>query len=110
MAKWFISFVVDKKHVGDILEVLQPYKVEDLNFKIVAGTATKIRAGDKPAWELAAGLGAKQLMPLGHFKDKLRAAGVKDGSIYNSLNRAVEQGALRMVKVKGVKHYATKGS
>lgn len=102
MTKWAVSFIVDGKHFSDTLEVLTPYKVEDLAFKIVAGTPKKIRAGDKPAWEIVAGLATDKPQPTKVFHEALRKAGFK--STATGIDQAYRNRAVRKLRVKGVLH------
>jgi hypothetical protein len=96
---------VDGKQFATLMEMLVPMKVEDLQFKIVAGTAKHIRPGDKPVWQMAVDMAPNKPVPIAHFRDALRGVGVKDGSIYNAVHRAVEERGLRRTTIKGVAHY-----
>jgi hypothetical protein len=105
MSKWHIEFVVDAKNFATLMEMLVPMKVEDLNFKIVAGTAKHIRPGDQPIWTAVVDLASDKPQPMAHFREGLRRMGVKDGSIYNALNKACENRVVRKVSVKGATHF-----
>lgn len=105
MSQFSVNFIVDSKYLGDVMEVLQPYKIEDLGFKLVAGTPTKVRQGDKPAWELAAGLADATPRPLAYFKERILAAGFRKGTVYNALREACSNKALVRKMVDGKPNY-----
>ncbi len=107
MTKWAVSFVVDGRHFSDVLEGLQPYKVEDLAFRIVAGTPSKVRAGDKPAWQIVVDMVTDKPQPSKTFYDALRAAGFKQP--HTGVEQAVTKRAVRKVKVRGVTHLVRGG-
>jgi hypothetical protein len=106
MSKFGVNFIVDSKYLGDVIESLHPYKVEDLGFKLVAGTATKkgVKAGDKAAWQTVTELASKTPQPMKMFREKLRAAGFKDGSVYNAIDTAVSKKLVMKKSIKGVPH------
>jgi FtsP/CotA-like multicopper oxidase with cupredoxin domain len=107
MAKWQVGFVVDGARFEALMEMLQPMKIEGLEFKIVAGSAKRIRAGDKPAWEIVANMATDKPQQRGVFVEALRNAGFNNPS---GVNQAIEKRAVRKVVVKGVAHLVkTKG-
>lgn len=109
MAKFRVSFTIDGKKLGDAMEVLVPLKVEDLSHQIVIGTATKIRAGDKPAWQIAAEAADSTPRPIGFFIEKLVRAGFRKEGTYNAISKAVANRVLNKQMIKGAAHYK-KGS
>ena len=105
MSKFQIGFIVDSKRLGELLEVLQPYRVEDLDMKLVAGTAKKVRNGDKPAWQAVADLTDSTPRPMVYFRQKLLASGWREGTVYNSMAKAVEAKMIVKKMVNGKAHY-----
>lgn len=102
MAKFRIAFAIDKARLGDLIEVLQPFKIEDFEMKLVAGTATKVRAGDKPAWQIVAEMATDRAQPRTAFAAALREAGFKSAG--TGIDQAVRNRAVRKVSVKGRPH------
>ena len=93
MSQFSINFIVDAKYLGEVMAALQPYKIEDLGFKLVAGTSKTPRVGEKPAWQLK------------FFTDKLLAAGWRKGTVYNALTTAVKNKVLIKKIIDGKPHY-----
>lgn len=106
MARWQLSFVVDGGRLEPLMELLQPMKVEDFSCKIVAGSATRIRAGDKPAWQIVASMATDKPAPRKAFLEALRKAGFNNPS---GINQAIAKRAVRQVSVKGVPHLVKGG-
>jgi hydroxylamine reductase (hybrid-cluster protein) len=106
MSKFGVNFIVDSKYLGDVIESLHPYKVEDLGFKLVAGTATKpnVKAGDKKSWEMVVEIANATPQPMKVFREKLIAAGFKTGSVYNAIDVAVGKKLVAKKSVKGSPH------
>ena len=107
MSQFSINFIVDAKYLGEVMAALQPYKIEDLGFKLVAHTSKTPRAGEKPAWQLAAEIAtdASRPQPLKFFTDKLLAAGWRKGTVYNALTTAVKNKVLIKKIIDGKPHY-----
>jgi hypothetical protein len=105
MAKFGISFIVDSKDMGHVLEVLQPYRPEDLNFKLVAGSTKKLRNGDKTSHEIVAELADSTPRPMKYFREKLLAGGFRNGTVYNAMAQAIEKKVVAKKMVNGVPHY-----
>jgi hypothetical protein len=101
MAKWQFSFVMDGKHFEHLMEMLVPLKIEDLEHKIVAGTPTKIRAGDKPAWQIVADMATDKPQPRAAFSGALHKAGFNNTA---GIQQAITKRAVRKISVKGVAH------
>lgn len=106
MAKWHFEFDVDGKHMEHVMEFLVPLRVENLEFKIVAGTPTRIRAGDKPAWQIVAEMATDKPQPRAVFTAALRKAGFANNG---GIAQAIEKRAVRKVSVKGVVHLVKGG-
>lgn len=109
MADWKIEFIVHGKYLDQILEVLQPYKVENLDMKIVAGTPTKIRKGDQPGWGVVAAASTSTPQRGRYFAGKLKEAGFSNKGIATHLSAALKNGLVKRVKIKGVSHYVKAG-
>lgn len=105
MSTFGVSFTIDGKLLGSLVEVLQPYKVGELNFKLVAGTATKIRAGDMSARELVVKLADHTPRQMNYFRQGLIAAGFHYSTAANAVPAMVKRKALVKKLVDGKPHY-----
>lgn len=105
MAKWHIECVVKGERFSELMEILIPLKVEDLNFRIVAGTPTRIRKGDKPAWQCVVEAANAHPQPVKFFTEALGKQGFTKDSIYGAVYQAVDKGLLAKKKIKGANHY-----
>lgn len=105
MSTFSVSFTIDGKLLGSLVEVLQPYKVGELNFKLVTGTATKIRAGDMTALELVVKLADQTPRPLNYFRQGLVAAGFNYSTVAWAVRVMVKRKALTKKLVNGKPHY-----
>jgi hypothetical protein len=112
VSKFSVNFIVDAKHLGDVMTVLQPYRIEDLGFKLVAGKVTVpgVKQGDRPAWQLAVEVADTTPRPHAYFKEKLLANGFKIGTVYNALDTAVENKRLVKRMIGDKPHFSTKGA
>ena len=106
MADWHVSFVVRGAKFEPLMELLVPMGVQDLEYKIVAGTPKKIRAGDKPAWQVVTEGATDKPQPRAYFIELLKKAGFNNPSGFNN---AVEKRAILVKMVKGEKHYVKGG-
>jgi hypothetical protein len=106
MADWFIGMIVSGAKLESVLELLHPHKVKIERLDPVAGTPRKIRAGDKPAWQMAVNAATPRPQPITHFVNALVKGGVPTKSAYGAVAQAVTKRALHKTKVKGVNHYA----
>lgn len=105
MAKFHVQFIIDGSRLGDMFEVLHPLRIEDYQQKMVAGTPTKVRAGDKTAAEIVLGQASWTPQPASAFAPHLVAAGFSKGTVYTTLKGLVECKQLRAKKVGGKLHY-----
>lgn len=108
MARFGVSFIIDKRHLGDLVEDIQPYKVEHFEMKLVADATTKVaraRIGDKPAWQIAADLASSSPRPISFFVQALVKAGFKKTSAYGGLDQAYARRLIRKTTIKGVVNY-----
>lgn len=108
MARWHFEFDVDGRHMEHIMELLQPLRVENFACKIVAGTPTKIRAGDKPAWQIVAEMANTKPQPSTVFHEALRKAGFKNAG--SAIDQAHRKGVIKKTKRNGELFIARKGS
>jgi len=109
MARWQFSFVAEGKHFEHLMEMLVPLKVEDLDFKLVAGTATRIRAGDKPAWQIIADMATDKPQPMDTFKVALTRAGFAKNGFYSGMDQALKKKAVRKRVIGGKPHFVRGG-
>lgn len=111
MSKFAINFIVDARYLGDVMAALQPYKVEDLGFKLVANTKKNSPpAGGATAWQTAAAIATATPQPLSFFKTNLISKGFKLGTVYNALDTAVENKVLFKKMIGGNAHYYARES
>jgi hypothetical protein len=109
MAKFAVQFIIDGSRLGDMFEVLHPLRIENYEHKLVAGTPTKIRAGDKTALEMVVMQATEKPMPADFFKQKLVDAGFGKNTVYATLRNAVVDKQLRVKKIGGRLHYYAGG-
>jgi len=105
MAKWHFEFDVDGSKMEHVMELLIPMKIENLGFKIMAGTATKIRAGDKPGWQIVVEAADAEPRRSSFFVEKLVKAGFEKNGGYSAIDQAVRKRVLDKVKIKGINHF-----
>lgn len=102
MAQFRVSFLIDKSRLGDLIEVLTPMRVEELEHKLVVGKdtkTTKVRAGDVPAWQIVAELATDKLQPRAYFTEALRKAGFVNPA--TGIDQALRKRAVRKATFKG---------
>lgn len=105
MAKFAVSFIVDGSRLGDMFEVLHPLRIENYEQKLVAGTPTKVRAGDKTALEIVLMHMSAKPQSSDFFRQKLVEAGFGKNTAYTTLRAALLARQVRSRKIDGKLHY-----
>lgn len=95
-----VSFVVDARHLGDVLTALHPFKVQDLDLKPVVAREAKGKAGGVPAWQVVAEFvqGSKAPVQAKEAGAALAAAGFNKSGVSTHLAKAVKNKLINKTK------------
>ena len=92
-----ISFIITTKALGDVLEALHRYKVQDLDLHPVGRKGAAGKKGEVPAWQVVADAVAKHRGPMAAKEagPALVAAGYSSGGTSTHLANCLKKGLIK---------------
>ncbi len=97
MSMWHISFNVEGKALGDTLEAVHRYRVQDLDLRPLVRKGATGKAGAIPAWQVVAEAVAAHKGPMRAkvAGPALEAAGYSKGGVSTHLANCLRRGAIK---------------